>query len=64
MPKKKKKLNTLHTIFKEVTVHKHRARKSTMAKKVKEIHFLALKMRKSLIIFFVLFQRIAKTTIK
>lgn len=57
MPKKKKgKLHTLHISFKDITVYKHLGRKSTIAKRFEEIHFLELKMQKSLV-FFVLFWR-------
>ena len=61
--KEKGKLHTLRIIFKGVTVQKHLARKSTKAKRVEEIHFLALKMQKSLV-FFVLFGEFAKAAIE
>lgn len=44
--KKKRQRSYIHYIhfFKGTTVHKHLARKSTIAKRVEESHFLELKM--------------------
>lgn len=61
--KEKGKLHILHIFFKGVTVQKHLARKSTKGKRVEEIHFLALKMQKSLV-FFVLFGEFAKAAVE